>query len=286
MGGTKEELPDLKRLQKEHRLGYVAQYVRQNVATGEAIVEGKRVYYSPGKHILKTLLDSPYCTVKSKTSEPVTKKEEEIVATSRAEAEEICLELLHTGLFMHVAAYPDNLKKKPSMKSQKAVPLAFGNDKISAWPLDVPFVWIIEPNSWFNFTLGLLILVVTAACCLMPLWPPMVILGVRYISIFLLGIIGLFFLFCLLRLLVFCVAWCCTGGKLFFWVYPMLLEAEGFWDSFVPAYSVEWGTDAEVEAKGEEERDGDDDSGEGEEKREKGGRVVTDHNELRRRRVS
>ena len=77
--------------------------------------------------------------------------------------------------------------------------------------------------------------------------------GVWYISMAAVGLIGLFFVTCILRLILFTCLWIFTGGKTYFWLYPNLLrDDDDFWGSFKPFYSVTYKTDASAVAKKED----------------------------------
>eukprot|EP00126_Sphaerothecum_destruens_P005703 Sdes_comp18972_c0_seq3m9507 len=150
------------------------------------------------------------------------------------------------------------MKKRPSLKSSKPVYLSIDPHQSAVWDLEQPYVWILSAESWLHLSLGILILVLVIACCMMPLWPPQLLLGVRYISMGFLGIVAVFFAFAFARVILFALIWIATLGKFHFWLYPMLLESEGFWDSFVPVYTAEWQTKpakSEPKSKSEDKSD-------------------------------
>jgi len=69
-----------------------------------------------------------------------------------------------------------------------------------------------------------------------PLWPPTLRLGVWYLSIGVLVLIGVFFAIALLRLIFYIITVVATPPGI--WVFPQLFADVGFIDSFIPLY--EW----------------------------------------------
>jgi Translocation protein Sec62 len=67
-----------------------------------------------------------------------------------------------------------------------------------------------------------------------PLWPVTLRIGVWYLSMAMLGLIGLFFVMAIFRLILFCVTVFTVPPGL--WLYPNLFEDVGFFDSFRPGW--------------------------------------------------
>ena len=67
-----------------------------------------------------------------------------------------------------------------------------------------------------------------------PLWPVTLRIGVWYLSMAFLGLIGLFFAMAIFRLILFCVTVFAVPPGL--WLYPNLFEDVGFFDSFRPVW--------------------------------------------------
>lgn len=67
-----------------------------------------------------------------------------------------------------------------------------------------------------------------------PLWPFKLRIGVWYLSMGFLGLIGLFFAMAIFRLILFCVTVFTVPPGL--WLYPNLFEDVGFFDSFRPVW--------------------------------------------------
>ena len=99
---------------------------------------------------------------------------------------------------------------------------------------DLHYVWLYEGPQWRTklYAVGALILIMTIV--MFPLWPFKLRIGVWYLSMGFLGLIGLFFAMAIFRLILFCVTVFTVPPGL--WLYPNLFEDVGFFDSFRPVW--------------------------------------------------
>ncbi|CAL3969984.1 hypothetical protein PZA11_007483 [Diplocarpon coronariae] len=99
---------------------------------------------------------------------------------------------------------------------------------------ELHFVWLYEGAQVKQklYALGALALVFTIV--MFPLWPMKLRLGVWYLSMGMLGLIGLFFVMAIFRLILFAVTMFTVPPGL--WLYPNLFEDVGFFDSFRPLW--------------------------------------------------
>ncbi len=99
---------------------------------------------------------------------------------------------------------------------------------------DLHYVWLYEGPQWRTklYAVGALILIMTVV--MFPLWPITLRIGVWYLSMGFLGLIGLFFAMAIFRLILFCVTVFTVPPGL--WLYPNLFEDVGFFDSFRPVW--------------------------------------------------
>lgn len=72
------------------------------------------------------------------------------------------------------------------------------------------------------------------AVVMFPLWPIKLRVGVWYLSMGMLGLIGLFFAMAIFRAILFGVTYFAVPPGL--WLYPNLFEDVGFFDSFRPLW--------------------------------------------------
>lgn len=96
------------------------------------------------------------------------------------------------------------------------------------------YVWLYEGSQWKTklYAAGALALIL--AVVLFPLWPYTLRVGVWYLSMACLGLLGLFFAMAIFRLILFVITMFAVPPGL--WLYPNLFEDVGFFDSFRPVW--------------------------------------------------
>lgn len=99
---------------------------------------------------------------------------------------------------------------------------------------ELHFVWLYEGSQIKMKLYAAGALAVIFAIVLFPLWPIKMRLGVWYLSMGMLGLIGLFFAMSIFRLILFAVTMFAVPPGL--WLYPNLFEDVGFFDSFRPVW--------------------------------------------------
>ncbi|KAG8526470.1 uncharacterized protein KY384_008670 [Bacidia gigantensis] len=97
------------------------------------------------------------------------------------------------------------------------------------------YVWLYDGPQWRMklYAAGALLAIMTIV--MFPLWPIQLRLGVWYLSMGFLGLVGLFFVMAIFRLILFCVTVVTMPKGL--WLYPNLFEDVGFFDSFRPIWA-------------------------------------------------
>ena len=97
------------------------------------------------------------------------------------------------------------------------------------------YAWFWEGSQMKRKLYAALALVLIFAVVLYPLWPLKLRLGVYYLSWGMLGLLGLFFLMAIFRVILFCVTYFVVPPGL--WLYPNLWEDVSFMDSFRPVWA-------------------------------------------------
>lgn len=97
------------------------------------------------------------------------------------------------------------------------------------------YTWFYEPRTWKQTIMGVGVILVLLLVVMFPLWPPMLRLGVWYLSMVMLGLIGLFFAMSIFRLILFVITIVVASPGI--WLYPNLFEDVGFFDSFKPLWA-------------------------------------------------
>ncbi|BDD60795.1 Translocation protein S62 [Monascus purpureus] len=98
----------------------------------------------------------------------------------------------------------------------------------------VHYVWLYEGSQWKQKLMAGAVVAAIFAVVLFPLWPRMLRQGVWYLSVGMLGLLGLFFAMSIFRLILFCVTVFVVPPGL--WLFPNLFEDVGFVDSFKPLW--------------------------------------------------
>jgi len=93
---------------------------------------------------------------------------------------------------------------------------------------DNHYVWLYEGSQWKQKLYALGALIVVIAVVMFPLWPLIMRQGVWYLSMGMLGLIGLFFAMAIFRLILFLITMFAIPPGL--WLYPNLFEDVGFFD--------------------------------------------------------
>jgi len=99
---------------------------------------------------------------------------------------------------------------------------------------ELHFVWLYEGSQIKTKLYAAGFLAIVFAIVMFPLWPMKMRLGVWYLSMGMLGLIGLFFAMAIFRLILFAITMFAVPPGL--WLYPNLFEDVGFFDSFRPVW--------------------------------------------------
>ncbi|KAA8573923.1 hypothetical protein EYC84_005468 [Monilinia fructicola] len=99
---------------------------------------------------------------------------------------------------------------------------------------DLHFVWLYEGAQIKQKLYAAGALAIVFAIVMFPLWPIKMRLGVWYLSMGMLGLLGLFFAMSIFRLILFGITMFAVPPGL--WLYPNLFEDVGFFDSFRPVW--------------------------------------------------
>ncbi|RMJ14090.1 hypothetical protein CDV36_006227 [Fusarium kuroshium] len=100
---------------------------------------------------------------------------------------------------------------------------------------DMYYIWLWEGSQIKRQIYAGLALLAIFAVVLYPLWPLVLRQGVYYLSWGLLGLLGLFFVMAIFRVILFCITYFATPPGL--WLFPNLWEDVSFVDSFKPVWA-------------------------------------------------
>ena len=92
------------------------------------------------------------------------------------------------------------------------------------------YAWFYEGSQWTTYVGGIAMVAIMLAGVMFPLWPPIMRLGVWYLSIGVLGLIGLFFAIAIVRLIFYIITVIVTPPGI--WIFPKLFADVGFVSTF------------------------------------------------------
>lgn len=148
--------------------------------------------------------------------------------TSEAEALTLLQSIVPFAFFLRVDRQPGATATAPKnlsfFQQQSFVP-------------DGYFAWFYEGSQWTTYLGGIAMVAVMLAGVMFPLWPPTLRLGVWYLSIGVLVLIGAFFGIAILRLIFYIITVVVASPGI--WVFPQLFADVGFVSlvTFFLAYS-------------------------------------------------
>ncbi|KAG6865257.1 hypothetical protein C0991_004073 [Blastosporella zonata] len=213
----------------------VAQFLRGALKARVGALNGKRLDYFKGlsrfdrasvhefmghigKSAIKALVSPAYQKVKDVP--PVQDEAQAMAVLSAVNAFAFFLRVQRGGPSGSSSSSPKNLQ---IIQEQM-----FGVDEY--------YAWFFEGSQWTTYAGGILMVAIMLAGVMFPLWPPIMRLGVWYLSIGMLGLIGLFFAIAIVRLIFYVITLVVASPGI--WIFPKLFADVGFVESFIPLW--EW----------------------------------------------
>ncbi|KAF5390811.1 hypothetical protein D9757_004514 [Collybiopsis confluens] len=204
--------PDLKKVAQFLRSGGAGIKIRVGA------LNGKRVDYFKGKSAVKALLSPAYA--KQKNVPKITTEVEAQTVLNAVNAFTFFLRVQRGGPSGSSSSSPKTLQ---IIQEQKFSP-------------DEYYAWFYDGSQWTTYAGGVLMVAIMLGGVMFPLWPPKMRLGVWYLSMGMLGLIGLFFAIAIVRLIFYIITVLVASPGI--WVFPQLFADVGFVDSFIPLW--EW----------------------------------------------
>ncbi|KAB8217409.1 translocation protein Sec62-domain-containing protein [Aspergillus novoparasiticus] len=208
----------------------VAQFLRsQNLKPRTCIMDGQRKDMFKVKRAIRALESPAYAKAAAKKNSllpPI---------TDRASAENVFKLLPLSLLALRVSkvdphAGHNHAKPKNRVKGLWTVKIEQHQETD---PM-MHYVWLYEGPQWKQKAMAAAVVAGIFAVVLFPLWPMVMRQGVWYLSVGMMGLLGLFFAMSIFRLILFCVTVFVVPPGL--WLFPNLFEDVGFIDSFKPLW--------------------------------------------------
>ncbi|EAU89274.1 endoplasmic reticulum receptor [Coprinopsis cinerea okayama7 len=189
---------------------------------------GKRIDYFKGKSAIKALLSPAFA--KQKNVPKITTEDEAKTVLQAINAFAFFLRVQRGGHISSKSASPAAAGggTKPPRSLQIIPEQTFQPDEY--------YAWFYEGSQWTTYAGGVLMVLIMLAGVMFPLWPPVMRLGVWYLSMGMLGLIGLFFAIAIVRLIFYIITVIVASPGI--WIFPQLFADVGFVDSFIPLW--EW----------------------------------------------
>ncbi|KAF3904719.1 hypothetical protein ABW20_dc0100203 [Dactylellina cionopaga] len=200
-----------------------------------SILGGKRVDMFKVKRAIRALESPAYAKAQAKKNSslpPITNRQEAEMAFLLLPRHMMALRVQKQDAHSedhgdHVHAAPKRVKGQWNVQ---IVPQQAAEDEMY-------YVWFYEGPQWKRTIIGIGVLILLLGIVMFPLWPAVLRLGVWYLSMGMLGLLGLFFLMAIFRLILFVATMFLVPPGL--WLYPNLFEDVGFFDSFRPVWAWE-----------------------------------------------
>ncbi|KAK7437892.1 Translocation protein S62 [Stygiomarasmius scandens] len=199
----------------------VAQFLRSGSAGIKVRVgalNGKRVDYFKGKSAIKALLSPAYQKQKNMPK-----------ITTEAEAQAVLHAVNAFTFFLRVQRGGPSGSSSSSPKNLQIIQ----DQKFNA---DEYYAWFYDGSQWTTYAGGIAMVAIMLGGVMFPLWPPTMRLGVWYLSMGMLGLIGLFFAIAIVRLIFYIITVIVASPGI--WIFPQLFADVGFVESFIPLW--EW----------------------------------------------
>jgi translocation protein SEC62 len=165
------------------------------------------------------------------------------LVNTREEAHQLLLDLGVNGFILHV--------DRGESPGGKGTPRSLQPNQLQAINEDWYYMWIWE-GSQIKLYIGAAALVATVLAAVMfPLWPSFMRLGVWYLSVGVLVLLGVFFGIAIIRLILFVLTMFTIPPGI--WLFPNLFEDVGIVDSFIPFWG--WDEPKKKKSKAETETD-------------------------------
>ena len=147
--------------------------------------------------------------------------------TSEAEATALLSQTVRYAYFLRVDR-GDSITLTSGQTKTKAKVVTV--NQMQMFEPEMYFAWFYEGSLWTTYLGGALMVFVLLAGVMFPLWPPMFRQGVSYLSMGVLGLVGLFFVIAILRLIFWLITIVAAPPGI--WIFPQLFADVGFVSGF------------------------------------------------------
>ncbi|KAI9261031.1 translocation protein Sec62-domain-containing protein [Sporodiniella umbellata] len=199
--------------------GYLKDEKKSGLKTRSGVLNGKRFDYFKGKRVVDALMKEEYKKVSPADQVP----------EKREDAFQVLNDLGKHGFILRVNR-GDSIGAKGTPRMLQVNPVQQAQE-------DGYYLWIWEGSQARQYFGAAMLVAVVLTAVLFPLWPDFLKLGVWYLSVGVLCLIGAFFGIALVRLALYIVSYPILPRG--FWLFPNLFADCGVVDSFIPLYGFD-----------------------------------------------
>lgn len=152
-----------------------------------------------------------------------------------ARARDVFVTLIKSQLIVPCVKLHSFECKEHGIKPSKEYPNFILSNKAELQP-DEYYVWNYNPKTLMDYLMVIGVISAILALVCYPLWPPSMRRGSYYISLSALGLLGLFFVVAILRLIIYLISLGFVRSQGGLWLFPNLFEDCGVLESFKPFY--------------------------------------------------
>lgn len=138
--------------------------------------------------------------------------------TSESEAHTLLHNIIPFTFFLRI----DRGQPVGSASSPKTVQI----NQMQLFKPDEYYAWFYEGSQWTNYVGGIAMVAIILAGVMFPLWPPILRLGVWYLSLVFLGLVGLLLVISIIRLIFYVITVFVASPGI--WIFPRLFADVGF----------------------------------------------------------
>ncbi|PWN39384.1 translocation protein sec62 [Ceraceosorus guamensis] len=186
--------------------------------TKVGLLNGQRKDHFKGSGAIKSLLSPAYVKAQAKKGSVLPKIENE------DQAAEALHNVIPYAFFLRVDRATEGGKERPIQINQ-----------MQMFKSDLYYVWLYDGSQLLMQLAGFGMILLMLAGVMFPLWPASLRVGVWYLSIGVLGLIGAFFGLAIVRLILWGISKVVLSPGI--WLFPNLFEDVGFVDSFIPLWA-------------------------------------------------
>jgi translocation protein SEC62 len=215
----KRASPEIRNVVSFLRSGKAGVKVRVGALNGKRLdyFKGRMLPFSLAQYL--TPLASGKSAIKALLSPAYSKLKNVPKVTTEAEA----LKLLQR---INAHAFILRVQRGESSGSSSSSPKTLQIVSQQTFAPEEHYAWFYEGSQWTTYAGGLAMVAVMLGGVMFPLWPPIMRLGVWYLSIGVLGLMGLFFAIAIVRLIFYIITIIVASPGI--WIFPKLFADVGF----------------------------------------------------------